>query len=251
MELLGTVEIKEYVRVVELSKSRRATYYKKGERLPTKYSDKIDVDYRWMEHTMPYIGTNILLCNAKGVPVIKNPNAAGTPQWEVISGQNLHTLTMMPSTRSKIIKAIKAQMIPEVEKLAPIIKFPIRILCELHDTYMDWMYITKEGKAMEIKWDLDNRALFYMKVFPDVLQGSPMIKDMGKKGKKDKTIKETVYLSKRIIPNDHRGYITQAPVPIFTPIEDTKERKLIFKIYHDDREVIKNSKHYGHITNSN
>lgn len=237
MELLATVTINEYVRLVTLSESRRTTYYEKGKKkVPKKYADKIGVDYKWTD-----INGKTYLTDAWGTRIISNPNAAGTPKGEVISGNSLHSLRMLDSTRSKIIKAIKQQMIPEIEKLEPITKFPIRILCELHDTVVDWMYIdNKTLQPKEINWDIDNRFLFYGKVFPDVLQGTPMIQE-----DRETKIKKRVFTSKRIIPDDGRKYITQPPTPLFVPIKDTKDRKLVFKIYHDDRDIIKEHEHYG------
>lgn len=246
MELLATVEIKEYVRLVTLSESRRAAYYEKGKKkVPKKYSDKIGVDYKWHE-----IKGKIYLCDAYGTRIIANPNSVGTPKGEVIRGNALHALTMLESTRSKILKAIKSQMQPEIDKLDPITKFPIRILCELHDTVLDWMYIdNKSGLPKDTGWDIDNRFLFYGKVFPDVLAGSPMIVDVLDEQTK-KTEKKKVFTSKRIIPDDNRFYITQPPVPLFVPIADTKDRKLVFKIYHDDRDIIKQDFHFSSRTNN-
>lgn len=243
MELLATVTIDKYVRLVTLSESRRTTYYERGKKkLPTKYANKVGVDYQWLN-----INGKEYLCDAWGTRVISNPNAAGTPKGVVISGNDLHSLRMLDSTRSKIIKAIKADMIPQIEKLEPILKFPIRIMCELHDTVVDWMYIdSKTGQPKEILWDIDNRALFYCKVFPDVLAGSPMVQEVPEENKFGvlENIKRKVFTSKRIIPDDNRFYITQPPVPVFVPIEDTKDRKLVFKIYHDDREVVQNNTFY-------
>lgn len=229
MELLATVTINNYIRSVEVSKARRATYYKKGEKLPTKYSTKIGVDYQWVQFT-----DGIYLCDSLDVPIIKNSKSVGTPKVKRINGQDLHTLTLTDYDRSKIIRAIKAQMIPEVDKLDPITKFPIRILCELHDTYMDMEYLKLDGNPKEIDWDCDNRGLFYCKTFPDVLQGCL---ETNKEGK-------LVSTSKVVIPNDHRRYITQPPVILFFPIEDYNQRKLVFKIYYDDREIILKSKYY-------
>lgn len=239
MELLATVEIPNYVRFVTTTESRRATYYEKGKKkVPDKWLKQVGVNCEWL-----VIKGKTLLCDAEGKPIVSNPKAVGTPKGVVICGNDLHSLTMQDYTRSKIIKAIKADMIPHVEKLDPITKFPIRILFELHDTFMDYMYVTKEGNPIETGWDLDNRALFYAKVFPDVLQGNPMIKPI-EKNADGKWVKKLAITSKRIIPNDSRVYITQAPCALFVPIEDTKDRKLVFKIYHDDREVIKNSSAY-------
>jgi len=235
-ELLGTVTIHKYIRHVVTTMRRGAKYYEKGEKIPLKYESRIGKDLHWV---VIKDGGKPLLVDEEEEPIVKNPNVAGKPKLLVINGQDLHTLRMKDYDRSKVIKAIKAQMIPEVEKLETIISFPIRILCELHDTYMDYEYLKKNGEPAIIDWDIDNRGLFYVKTFPDVLSGCPYIHE----DKKAKT-KEIRYQSKRIIPNDHRGYITQPPVPLFIPIENPEERKLVFHIYKDNREVIQKSKFY-------
>lgn len=240
MELLATVEIPQYVRLILLAEKRREVYYEKGKKvLPEKWAKQIGVNVDWQ-----IIKGKILLCDAENKPIIANPTTAGTPRGYVIAGNDLHSLRMMDSTRSKIMKAIKAQFTPIIEQLEPITKFPIRILMELHDTVEDEMYISSKTKTAikNINWDIDNRALFYAKAFPDILSGSPMIKEI-KEGREK--IKRTVLTSKQIIPNDERRYITQPPVPLFYPIENTKDRKIVFKIYHDDREIIKNHPAYG------
>lgn len=246
MELLATVEIPEYVRAIKLSESRRTAYYERGKKkLPAKLEKQIGVNMKWT-----FINGKEYLTDAYGTRIIANPTSAGTPKVEVIKGNALHSLRMLDSTRSKILKAIKEDMTRHIEKLEPITKFPIRIICEIHDTVIDWMYIdNKSGLPKDTNWDIDNRFLFYGKAFPDILSGSPMIEevitaDRDSSGKRIK-IKQRVFTSKRIIPDDGRKFITQPPVPLFCPIEDTTKRKLVFKIYHDDREIIKNNPHYG------
>lgn len=238
MELLGKVEINQYVRLVTLSEKRRATYYEKGKKkLPAKYEKELNVNYKWT-----IIQGKTYLTDAHGERILSNPNSVGQPKGYVIKGNDLWSLRMIEGNKAKITKAIKEQMIKEIEKLDPIIKYPLRILCELHDTVLDWMYIdSKSGLPKETNWDVDNRGLFYCKIFLDVLQGTPMIEKSKIKGDKGRLIKT----SKEIIPNDNRFYVTQPPVPLFVPIEDTTKRKLVFLIYHDDREIIKNHPDYA------
>lgn len=247
MELLATVTIPEYIRVLKTTESRRATYYKEGEKIPMKYQNTMGKDCHWM-----FIAKKKgkYLVDADGDLIVKNINSQGTPRYKIINGQDLHALTLQDYERAKIVSAIKEQMVPHIEKLDVITKYPLRILCELHDTYMDMVHVKTDGTPKIVDWDVDNRGLFYCKTFPDVLSGSPKIMpkldEVGNPilDKKDKPMKELVFLSKRIIPNDHRKFITQPPVALFTPIERTEDRKLVFKIFHDDREIIKNHMDY-------
>lgn len=226
-ELLATVIIPQYIRKVEISKAIREKYYKESDMkyIPNRILDKIGIDYQWLNYDGEFI-----VCDSNKKPVVANEKAAGQPKYLLIDGQQLHTLTLKDYQRSKIIKAIKEQMIPEVAKLEPINKYPLRIIIELHDTFIDEEYGKDTG------WDVDNRGLHYCKVFPDVLQGCLV---------KDKDTRKLVATSKVIIPNDSRRYLTQPPVPLFFPISDAKDRKLVFKIYHDTRECILNNQYYG------
>lgn len=226
-ELIATIEIPQYIRRVQTAAARRATYYKQGEKLSKKLQRMVDKkECLWM---FVKERKGIVLVDSGGDPIIKNPRTAGTPRFKVIKGNDLHTLTMEPFERSKIIKAIKAQMIPYVEQLEPIpaINFPIRVLCEVYHPIVD-PYVKGQD------WDIDNHALWYTKIFPDVLCGCPY-RENGK---------EIFYQSKRIIPDDHRQYITQPPVPLFIPIEKHEDRKLVFKIYKDLRPEIINNEYY-------
>lgn len=228
-QLIATIEIPQYIRKIQTAKSRRATYYFEGEELPKKYQQAlINKKAHWM-----FIKERkgVILVDTDGEPIIKNPRVAGTASFKVIKGNDLHTLRMKDYERSKIVTAIKEQMIPLVANLEPFpeVYFPIRLLCEVHHPIDD--PLTKGQN-----WDIDNHALWYCKVFPDVLSGCPYTKD--------KKNKEIQYLSKRIIPDDHRKYITQPPVPIFVPIENIEERKLVFKIYSDKRDIITNNDYY-------
>ncbi len=244
MELLATVTIPQYIRVIKTADKRLATRYKKGEKIPKKYTDKLGIDY-------DFDSKGILINIDTKEKVVKNSKSAGTPRYKIINGQDLHTLTLADYERSKIIKAIKEQMIPEVNKLQPITKFPIRILCELHDTYFDQIHLLTSGRVREeINWDIDNRGLFYCKTFPDVLCGSPYVDNLREENgltviRNDKEVKVIKYQNTRIIPDDNRRYITQAPTALFCPIENAEDRKLVFKIYHDDREIIHSNINYG------
>lgn len=225
-ELIAEVTIPQYIRKVMTTKSRRESYYYEGENIPLKYFNGLNILY----HYIP-IDKGEVLADMEGNLILKNPESAGKAKYKLINGQSLHTLQLKDYERSQIIKAIKAQMIPEVEKLGPIEVKPIRILCELYDTVEDIEINRGENKS----WDVDNRILFYSKVFQDVLSGSPMI---------DKKTKKIIYTSKRIIPNDNVLYVTQAPSPIFIPIDNSEDRKLVFKIYHDLRSCITSNKFY-------
>ncbi len=233
MELLCEVTIPNYIRRILISQSRNIKYYEKGKKKRPDGKFKAPA-YDYLPFEVTRLGKKVtvyFLANVKTKErVIANPRSAGTPKYKVINGQDLHRLTLMDYDRIKIINAIKKQMIEYVDKLEPIKKFPIRILCEIHDTIED------EYQATNPDWDVDNRFLFYGKVFQDTLSGSKLIVNS-----------KVQTTTKQIIPDDHRGFITQSPTPLFVPIENGEERKLVFKIYHDDRPLIQSHPFYKDI----
>lgn len=227
-ELIAEVTIKEYIRNVVTSNARKETYYKRGEKIPKKWTGSQFIFIK------PKNRKYEVLCDvSEGMdnikPIVKNPRVAGQPKYKMINMQDLHTLTMQDYERSKIIRAIKAQMIPEVSKLEPINIYPLIIECDIYDTVTDSFIPSDQD------WDIDNRVGFYNKVFQDVLCGCPY---------RDEDTGLMVHSSKIIIVDDNRKYITGSPGGLFVPIENTENRKLVYRIYHDKRDVINNSLYY-------
>lgn len=198
MKILTTIEIPLFIKDVQLSKKRRATYYKKTSKkpLPKKY-----------QH-LKYNKKGILVSEL-GIPVIANPRAVGTPRFKRINGQEIYS-GMPHHMRSKIVKSIKDSFKDILKKHGPINQFPIQLEMKLYDSI---------GNA---NWDLDNLWI-YNKCFQDSLT------DAG------------------IIPDDHIGYITKAAAPEFVPIENPDDRKFVFTLFHDDREIIQNHHFYKEI----
>lgn len=208
----------EYIRKVKLSEARRKKYYELGKKLPksAKHRDKSLFEYR----VWPGYGKRRFLVDKKtNERVIANPRAAGTPNYVVINGQKIYNGEVAGPIRNKMMMEIKAFMAPFVAKLNPITDFPIRISMEMHDV------IKEDGHSY---WDVDNRAWPYMKAFQDCLTG-----DRGK------TIK--------IIDDDNIMYITQPPVPLYVPVSNPKDRKLVFTITKEKDKRILQQKDYRKI----
>lgn len=235
--LLYTVVVDNYVREIVLSKSIRAKYIKFTDKkdLPLKYCDKkiwkedkkrvISTEYCWTKVGKDKV---LFLYKRDGMEKqISNNLRAGKERVGIINGQDLHRLTLPDYMASKIKKAIKQQFVQYIQHLSLIKVIPLIVDVELRDTYRDELQVTNPS------WDVDNRLLFYRKVFNDVLCGCPSYKNE-KEG--------VVYESKRIIKDDHRGFITGGS-ELFTPIKEDETRQLIFKIYHDQRKVVEDFKY--------
>jgi len=206
------IEIPKYIRQVRLSEKRITKYYEQGKKAPKsqKYYDKTKYDWK------SFAGRLFLVDLKSGERVIANPRAQGTPRDITINGQKIYNGEVNKNVRNKILSEIKSSFAPYVDKLEPVPKgCPIRIEMEIHDV------IKSPGSGAF--WDLDNRSYPYIKAFQDCLTGN--------------RIKGGKATNKVIVPEDHVMYITQPPVPLFIPVENEEDRKLVFRLIKetDDR----------------
>lgn len=145
-----TIEIPEYITHVELSKTRKARYYRKGQKLPKKYSKfkKYDLKGR--------------LLGESGVPIVANAGVVNKPRELKINGQSLYSGNMNPMVRSKVVSMIKNFFEP-FTKVEPV-SFPVRIEADL--------YCPIASK----NWDLDNQWIYH-KCFLDSLVKNGVLPD--------------------------------------------------------------------------
>jgi hypothetical protein len=186
---------------------------RKSEELPSA-SDLLRTKHKYRlvtynEDSMSGSKYDLLLCN---------PNVVNTPKFHLIRGQDFYNSKIREHSRGAIMDAIKECFTPYLVNLPVISEYPVKIECQIHDTIKNVYDGAKEG--LGLPWDIDNYAYPYMKAFPDLMQ---------KLGK---------------IKNDDRLHLTSPPSPIFVPIENHNERKLVFIITKDDRDVINNNKIY-------
>jgi hypothetical protein len=151
-----------------------------------------------------------ILVDKLGNPVIANPRVVGTPRLKKVNGQDFYKGTDSPHIRSKVVNELKSFLKTFVQGIDPVTSYPVQIRLEMHD-------VIGVGN-----WDLDNLWI-YNKCMQDVLV------DQG------------------ILAEDNVMYVTAAAAPEFYPVDDEKDRKLVFKIYKDDRDVIKNNPQYNEL----
>ncbi len=223
LKLIATITIPQYIRKALMSKARMKRYYERGKKKPPdKFYRNVD-KYGWQEFPN---GKEYLVERATKERVIANPRTAGSEKWKVINGQKIYSGQISKWDKEKMMSEIRKSYIPFLEGVDPITQFPLRILAELYDTYEDEL-----GTGMD--WDIDNRFYPYGKAFPDVLIGWP------------KWVKaEKVFQTRILLPEDHRGYVTQPPTPLFCPIENSANRKIVFYIYQDVRPLV--LEHYAY-----
>lgn len=157
--------------------------------------------------------TKGILVDILGNPIIANPRSLGTPRMKKINGQDFYKGTDSPHIRSKVVSEIKSFFTPFVKKCAKVTEYPVRIELELHD-------VVGVGN-----WDLDNLWI-YNKCMQDVL------------------------VTEGILPEDNVMYITHAAAPQFFPVDDEEDRKLVFKVYKDVRDIFKKHPLYHELHSS-
>jgi hypothetical protein len=160
--------------------------------------------------------------------VIANPARVGLPNYEIINGQNIYNHTSNPFVTGKIFDTIKRMYYHKFksidkyalnsirEKLEK--SYPIMIEMEIYDTVKSMFDNSKDNIGR--RWDVGNRADPYMKTFLDfMVKGLDDIEPM--------------------IEEDDRLHVTSGNSSYFTPIDSTKDRKLVFHIYTDNRIIFK------------
>lgn len=151
--------------------------------------------------------------------VLANPGTANTPNYITINGQHIYSGKGGEFTRGSIMDSIKKFYAPFIANLTPIAFncYPLRIKLYIFDTVNgDTVHRDVEGQ----RWDVGNRAYPYGKAFLDILANG---------------YNKHNYNIPKIIVDDDRLHVTEDPQGgIFCPIENSKDRKLVFLIGTDD-----------------
>lgn len=145
------------------------------------------------------------LINENGNRIVANAKSAGTPKYQAINNQFIYAGNY--SVRMNIVNGLKKFLLPYVQQVPIITTLPIIIECEIYQV---------PGRN---NWDIENFGVIYSKVFNDLL------------------------VSEGKIPDDSIRYITKpGSGPLYTPIENIEDRKMVFYFIHDNREVIQQYK---------
>lgn len=150
------------------------------------------------------------------VPVIANHTKAGKPRMYLIKGQDIYSGNLREHMRGFVMDKIKECYLPYIKHIKPIENYPVKIRCEVHDTIKN--NYSKDKDEFGGRWDIDNLVYPYLKAFPDLLVREKILKD------------------------DDRLHLPSSIHAEFVPIDNHEERKLVFIIESDEREVLKNNK---------
>lgn len=150
------------------------------------------------------------------IPVIANHTKAGKPRMYLIKGQDIYSGNLREHMRGFVMDKIKECYLPYIKHIKPIENYPVKIRCEVHDTIKN--NYSKDKDEFGGRWDIDNLVYPYLKAFPDLLVREGILKD------------------------DDRLHLPSSIHAEFVPIDNHEERKLVFIIESDEREVLKNNK---------
>jgi hypothetical protein len=213
--LLLEITVPKYMREFKLSNKKMPVYYKRKDKLPKTFQTS---DYSFYKFAT--LKEEILIHTATKTRIVKNANKVGKPNMKVISGQMLYNNELFGNARNLLMMQIKKMFEEIIAGASKINSYPIIIELEVHD-------VVYSKFSNNMLWDVGNRVFPYNKAFEDSLTFCGIIDD-------DNVLK-----------------ITGPPRPLFYPIENEEERKLVYKIYKDTREIIATSYDYGNNIQTN
>lgn len=199
-ELIAEIEIPEYPTKIKMSEKTRPVYYKLNKtrwnprKLPKTYRAKLEKGI-WSKDDDGY------LRDEDGEKILANPQKAGKPNYEYLSGNRFTSGFGHYMVRKKIVDGLK-EYYKQFIDIEPIEQFPL--ICE-------WDFYSKVKGAAN--FDMSN-FWFYYKYFEDCL------------------------VDEGIIPDDNIQYVTKPGAPLFIPVDDWDDRKFVFRFYLDDRGIL-------------
>ena len=202
MKLSQQFIFNNYPLEIQISQSRRETYFKKGDKIPKKHEGLLFEIYKKKE----------VLVDRWGVPVIKNSKTAGTPKFHRINGQDLYSLNILPNVKNNIVKHIKQYYN----------SFKYQYKVETDKIFIEYVFYSKGLES-----DLDNHALFYHKVFLDSIQKYVFV------GRGEKELN-----SNYIVNKDTVDYVTGYSINYCKLNSDSKiQNCILINIYINDNQL--------------
>lgn len=150
-----------YLEKILISKKRNPRYYnvvkKKGtNKIPPSYSKKVGSKYQ--------IDVNgYLIDKITREKIVSNPRTVGEPKYWHINFQGLYSNFVYPQVRASYINQIKDHIRPYFHILNKVITFPVKVEFTIY--------------SKELKIDIDNKSVLYIKCFQDLLTKEKIIPD--------------------------------------------------------------------------
>ena len=203
---LVVIEIPNYIREIQLSKSRRPKYYPETDSIPKRYQND---RYGFINGYLYELETSTKL--------VKNKAYIQKPRFKRIQGQDIWRGINF-NLRSKISKEIKKYFYEQFRGIPYITEYPLEIRIDYYDKM-------NEGE------DLDNLAYWYRKCIHDALCGNVEFNKVNVE-KEGKTVQENIPDREKypqIIVDDSKKYIQSIPTK-FHPIKDDETPKMVIEI---------------------
>ena len=150
-----------YLEKILIANKRSARYYnlvkKRGTNvIPPSYHKKIGTKYN--------LDINgYLIDNITKEKVVSNPRTVGKKHYWVINFQGLYSQQVYPATRAIYMDDIKNHIKPYLKGITKVTKFPLKIELTIF--------------CKEMKVDIDNKSVIFVKCFQDLLTKSGLIPD--------------------------------------------------------------------------
>lgn len=219
MDILCQIVIPKFITKVKISNKRRAKYYNryKGKGVSKKVPKKLTTsNYAYNKHGW-------LVDKSTKKRVIANPNVAGKPKYEVLSGNKIISGYGSPHIRKTIVTSLRDFYRPFIITYLdrygslPSEAYPLKIEWDVHTS------------TEKTNWDASNLS-FYYKYFEDALCEGFEYKD----GAYVPSDSENAI---SIVPDDNIEFITHPPGPRIIPVDKWEDRKFVFRLYHDNRNL--------------
>lgn len=213
MNELIKIEIKNYIKRIIISKSRRKVYIKEGEKLPLRYAKKPE-KYQFINGFLYDIEVN--------EKIIRNQRTHGKPKYKKISGNDMWA-GVNYHLRSKIASEMKKFFYEYFRGITPLkaSDYPVGISLDIIDNV--------EGREGE---DIDNLSYLYRKTIHDALCGNvEFVKVVDPEGKSSFVPDYDKY--PKIIEDDNRDYIKEITTRLSyedIPDEETSMTITIYKL---------------------
>jgi hypothetical protein len=180
----------------------------------------------------------LILATSDNQVIILNETKQGKQKVQRINAQDIYSGVLHPVNRSKIVTAIKESFVPYLKDIPILTDYPVLIRLTVFNCPRKASDNSKATDSTKTKWDLGNHSYLYGKCFLDLLCS-------GTTGTLDRKTKTKIKYFEPKLPDDNIFYVTHDPQGgLYVPTETVEERKLVFDIFHDDRDIVINNSFY-------
>lgn len=207
VKFITKIEIPKFPLKILKSNQTQAKYFsiKSGRQRVTKFPKYIT---NGLQNNTYFVDLQGFVCDSQSRKrVIANSQKAGKPSYYIVNGQAFYSGFGSEFERIAIVAGLKDFYKLHLKRLKPFKKtsYPIIVDMEMH------------SPTNRKNWDLDNTWIHYKTI-------SDSMVDLG------------------ILPDDNIQFITHAGSPLYYPVDNDEDRKLVLNFYEDRREEVQQLK---------